>query len=52
MLLLLNKTAVNRGLFKSVYYRSYSSSEENEKGQKIYFANPLYQKNVVKKELI
>ena len=48
---ILNKTAVERGLFKSTYYRSYSVSEEVEKGQKIYFANPLYQKNVLKKDL-
>ena len=48
---IINKSAVNRGLFKSVYYRSYSSEEEISKGQKVYFANPLYQKNVVKKDL-
>jgi DNA-directed RNA polymerase II subunit RPB2 len=48
---IINKSAVNRGLFKSIYYRSYGSEEEISKGQKIYFANPLYQKNVVKKDL-
>ena len=48
---MINKTAIDRGLFKSTYYRSYSESEESENGQKIYFANPLYQKNVMKKDL-
>jgi DNA-directed RNA polymerase II subunit RPB2 len=48
---IINKTAIDRGLFKSTYYRSYSESEEVENGKKIYFANPLYQKNVVKKDL-
>ena len=48
---IINKSAVNRGLFKSVYYRSYSSEEEISKGQKVYFAIPLYKKNIVKKDL-
>jgi len=48
---IINKSAVDRGLFKSTYYRSYGSEEEIKKGQKVYFANPLYQKNVVKKDL-
>ena len=47
----LNKYAVQRGLFKSIYYRSYDSSEEISKNVKTYFANPLYQKNIVKKDL-
>ena len=48
---IINKNAIDRGLFKSTYYRSYSESEEVEKGKKIFFANPLYQKNVIKKDI-
>jgi len=48
---IINKSAVDRGLFKSIYYRSYDSSEEISKNIKTYFANPLYQKNIVKKDL-
>jgi len=48
---MINKSAIDRGLFKSTYYRSYSESEESENGNRIYFANPLYQKNVMKKDL-
>ena len=48
---IINKTAVQRGLFKSTYYRSYGAEEEIKSGEKVYFANPLNQKNVVKKDL-
>ena len=48
---IINKSAVNRGLFKSIYYRSYGSEEEIVKGQKVFFANPLFLKNIVKKDL-
>ena len=48
---IINKSAVERGIFRSIYYRSYGDTEEIDKGNKIYFANPLNQKNVVKKDL-
>jgi len=48
---IINRTAVERGLFKSTYYRSYGSEEEIKGGEKVYFANPLKEKNIVKKEL-
>ena len=39
-----------KGKWKSIV-QSNSTKEEISKGQKVYFANPLYQKNVVKKDL-
>jgi DNA-directed RNA polymerase II subunit RPB2 len=48
--LIINKTSIERGLFKSLYYRSYSDSESNEKTQ-VFFANPKYQENVIVKDL-
>ena len=47
---ILNKTSVDRGMFNSLYLRSYSSEEENEKGSKVYFGNPLLEKNTQKIE--
>ena len=45
---LLNKTSVDRGMFKSLYYRSYEDSEKDENGKKEYFSNPLMEKNIHK----
>lgn len=47
---IINKTSVERGMFKSLYYRSYSDSESNEQTQ-VFFSNPVYQENIVKKDL-
>lgn len=48
---ILNKTSVERGMFQSIYYRSYEESEEAKFGVVSSFANPKYQKNVKKKDL-
>ena len=45
---ILNKSSVDRGMFKSLYYRSYEDSESDENGKKVYFSNPLMEKNVHK----
>lgn len=45
---MLNKTSVDRGMFKSLYYRSYEDSESDERGKKVYFSNPLMEKNIHK----
>ena len=42
---ILNKSSIDRGLFKSLYFRSYEDEEENVKGNKKYFSNPLFEKN-------
>ena len=46
--LILNQCSIDRGLFKSFYLRSYTEEEEYSFGKKIYFANPLLEKNVHK----
>ena len=46
--IILNKSSIDRGMFKSLYYRSYEDKESNEKGKKVYFANPTMEKNVHK----
>ena len=48
--LIINKTSIERGLFKSLYYRSYSDGETNDRTQ-VYFANPMYEENVIVKDL-
>ena len=35
-------------MFKSLYYRSYEDSESDERGKKVYFSNPLMEKNIHK----
>ena len=45
---IINKTSVDRGMFKSLYYRSYEDSETNERGKKFYFSNPKMEKNIQK----
>ncbi|MBF76247.1 hypothetical protein CMK20_18965 [Candidatus Poribacteria bacterium] len=46
--IILNKSSVDRGMFRSLYYRSYEDKEENENGKKEYFGNPMKEKNVQK----
>ena len=48
--LIINRTSMERGMFKSLYYRSYSDSETNESTQ-VYFANPNHQENIIKTDL-
>ena len=48
---ILNKSSVDRGMFKSLYFRSYEDSEEIIKGKKVYFGNPSLEKNIHKLEL-
>ena len=45
---ILNKTSIDRGMFQSVYYRSYEDNEEMEGDHKVYFGNPNH-KNDIKK---
>ena len=51
---ILNKSSVERGMFQSVYYRSYEDSEEVQEktGDKIYFGNPKYQPNIKKNTVV
>ena len=45
---LLNKSSVDRGMFQSLYFRSYEDSEEIVQGKKVYFGNPSHEKNIQK----
>ena len=45
---MLNKSSVDRGMFKSLYYRSYEDSESEDNGKKVYYSNPLMEKNIQK----
>ena len=44
---ILNETSIQRGLYNSLYLRSYIDSEEDENGKKIYFSNPLLEPNTM-----
>jgi len=48
---ILNKTSVQRGMFQSVYFRSYTDSEELINQNVTTFGNPKNQTNVQKKNL-
>ena len=48
---ILNKSSVQRGMFQSVYFRSYEDSEEIKQNVSSKFANPKYQPNVRKNNL-
>ena len=44
---ILNKTSIDRGMFRSLYYRSYEASEEIlSSGDRVYFGNPNYQSDI------
>ena len=45
---ILNQSSVDRGMFKSLYLRSYTDEEEIVGGKKKYFGNPLLEKNIQK----
>jgi DNA-directed RNA polymerase II subunit RPB2 len=50
---ILNKSSVERGLFNSLYFRSYSDSEEiSGSGNRILFGNPLHQDDIKKSNTI
>ena len=50
--LILNKTSIQRGMFNSLYYRSYSDDESEEGGKRIYFGNPEYYNDIKKGSVI
>ena len=50
--LLLNKTSIERGMFNSLYYRSYSDDESNENGNRVFFGNPDNYTNVKKSKTV
>jgi len=50
---IINKSSVERGLFNSLYFRSYSGNEEiTGSGNRILFCNPLLQKDITSKSKI
>ena len=50
--LMLNKTSIQRGMFNSLYYRSYSDDESNENGNRVFFGNPDNYTNVKKSKIV
>ena len=48
---ILNKSSVDRGMFQTVYFRSYQDSEELVNNNMTFFGNPKNQSNVKKKNL-
>ena len=48
---ILNKSSVDRGMFQTIYFRSYQDSEELKHDTISYFGNPANQPNVQKKNL-
>ena len=50
--LMLNKTSIQRGMFNSLYYRSYEDNEEVDGNRRIYFGNPDKIKNNKKANML
>ena len=50
--LILNKTSIERGMFQSLYYRSYEEKEENTGTRRIYFGNPENYNDIKKSKII
>ena len=50
--LMLNKTSIQRGMFNSLYYRSYSDDESDINGKRVYFGNPDYYNDIKKSNVI
>jgi DNA-directed RNA polymerase II subunit RPB2 len=50
--LILNKTSIERGMFNSLYYRSYSDDESDENGKRVYFGNPNNYTDIKKSNII
>lgn len=50
--LMLNKTSIQRGMFNSLYYRSYSDDESDINGKRVYFGNPEYYNDIKKSSVI
>jgi len=50
--LMLNKTSIERGMFNSLYYRSYSDDESEENGKRVYFGNPNNYNDIKKNDMI
>ena len=46
---ILNQSSIERGMFRSLYYRSYEAKEEvTGSGERVYFGNPAFQSEVQK----
>jgi len=50
--LIVNKTSIERGMFNSLYYRSYSDDESDENGNRVFFGNPNNYTNIKKNSVI
>ena len=50
--LILNKTSIERGMFQSLYYRSYEEKEENTGTRRIFFGNPENYNDIKKSNII
>jgi DNA-directed RNA polymerase II subunit RPB2 len=50
--LMVNKTSIERGMFNSLYYRSYSDDESEENGNRVYFGNPDNFKDIKKSDMV